>query len=190
MFCKFSLPKKTFKVKITPGSRGQKLVSLLKQYTLQEGRKAQTEKGDSKAEVFTLEHSNVPDNCNYPQACNCPLKKKRTIFTTQVRSEAAETPQDMIPTMVPQKMLRFIMLLGAFLASCTRLILHDCSCTLLMPHKKIFKKTRNSAENRQELLLYSGSLSTSLSRSKFLIGLNVSTSLLQSSSGDFYLMSR
>ena len=63
------------------------------------------------------------------QACNCQLKKKRKIFigTMEVWSEAAETPRDMIPTMVPQKMfnsiqfnlfmLRFIMLLGALFSN-------------------------------------------------------------------------
>ena len=93
-------------------------------------------------------------------------KTKRKIFkgTTQVRSEAGELPQDMIPTLVPQKMFKFIMLLGAFLA-CTRLILHDCSCTLLMPgiyqakkrflfflHVKKPNKTRNSAETRKSCM--------------------------------------
>ena len=37
------------------------------------------------------------------QACNCPIKKKEETFegTMQARSEAAKTPRDMRPTMVP-----------------------------------------------------------------------------------------
>ena len=41
------------------------------------------------------------------------------------------------------------MLLGAFLA-CTRLILHDCSCTLLMPGIYQAVKKNNSEKNKQQ----------------------------------------